>query len=369
MDIAERDVSLAKLRHPGIALPGEVPEGPLLADVALGVEEVAAVFAVLATTLADLRDLGVSLGPLSPSGVVVASDGRPVIADLSGATAVDRRSDQEPAEVRNLGMMLSRRVRCVSPERASPGRRPRWSRRPRSLAEEVERWAAAAARGNPTLRQLADGLVHPDARLPRPLGLSEQRGDPELGAGAERLVETPADEPAASVPAHLGPGWWRWPAVTILAMVGIGLTASGVFGWPAPSRPRIAPTPRSDPGGAALCLAFSPSGHCAAPATYAAGVLRSPTGRFAVGRPADVLAAGRWSCRPDPTLALLRPDRGEVWVFPGWPGRGAPPVTARLATRITQARLLAVRQVGGCDALVVTRADATSVVIDPAMLR
>ncbi|GAC1477056.1 MAG: hypothetical protein NVS1B12_11620 [Acidimicrobiales bacterium] len=365
MDIVERDVSLARLRHPGIAFPGQVPEGPLLADVVLRMEEVAAVFAVLATTLADLRDLGVSLGPLSPSGVVVAPDGRPVIADLSGAAAVERGSDQEAAEVRNLGMMLSRRVRRVGPERAPAGRRLRWSRRPRSLAEEVDRWAAAAERGSPTLRQLADGLVHPEARLPRPGALGEQRRDPEVAADREG----PADRAAASAPAHVQPRWWRWPAVTALAMLGVGLTVSGILGWRAPQRPRIATTTRSDPGGAALCLAFTPSGGCASPATYAAGVLRSPAGRFAVGRPADVLAAGRWSCRADPTLALLRPDRGEVWVFPGWPGRSAPPVTAHLATRIAQARLLGVRQVGGCDALVVTRADSTSVVLDPAVLR
>lgn len=427
------DALLLRAQHPGVVPLAGTASGPRLADVDLTVEEVAAVFAVLATTLADLIDVGITLGPVDAASVVVGHDGRPVIVDLSRLAHLGAVSHTETDDVRNLGRLLLSTLRRSRSDLGTPtAPRPWWRRRPRSLMDVIGRWATAAERGTTTLRQLADGLVHPEARLPCPLvaspaattperpaansaaedelpggsALGDEVGNPEpadavLGnalpvdaapaGAAPRSALLAARSSERAVPAHRYPtAIWQRPAVALLAVGGVTLLAFGISSWRGPSRPRLATAVRPGAGtrsgttgttgtagssgtggttGTSLCMAVSASGSCVTPATYAGGVLTSAAGRFAVGRPDDVVAVGRWSCVPVATLALLRPDRGEIWIFSGWPGPGAAPLTGRLAARIPQVRQLGTRRLGACDALVATRADTTSVVIDTAAFR
>lgn len=52
------------------------------------------------------------------------------------------------------------------------------------------------------------------------------------------------------------------------------------------------------------------------------GVMVIAGARFAVGADGDRGAVADWSCSGQETLALLRVRTGQVWVFPGWAGRG-----------------------------------------------
>jgi hypothetical protein len=86
--------------------------------------------------------------------------------------------------------------------------------------------------------------------------------------------------------------------------------------------------------------------------------------RFAVGRPGDVVTTGRWTCGATPTLALLRPETGEIWIYPSWPG-GPQSVAPIAAGPVASARDLAADAQGRCDALAVTRADGTVLDLGP----
>ena len=409
---AERTRLLHRARHPGVAAhaedDGREPgtgvtharcDGPRLGATELTIEEIAGVFAVLATTVADLNDLGVQLGVVTGDGVHLGGDGRPVIVDLAAARIVDPpagRGKTPNPDVRAVGALLTQTLRRCAPEVfTDPRATGHWPRRQaRPLGQHVAALATTADRGAITLRQLADGLVHPDARLPRPLGAAVPSGRPVSSGGdgpdpAEPIGGPDPAEPIAGVDAvdglegvaavtagagkaggtwlagihrtgrstdehptqgHLlslppdtrpprdgrlhvrwrpvlGPPrvkqavanrWLRRGAIGALAVAGGVLVTLGIAAIPAPSRPhaRVAPARPGAPTGTSVCLARHASGTCTQPATYAGGVLSTPSGRYAVGRPDDVVAAGRWSCGRVATLATLRPDRGEVWAFP-----------------------------------------------------
>ena len=371
-------------------------------------------FAVLGTTVADLNDLGVQVGVVTGDSVHLGPDGRPVIVDLAAATIVDpptTRGRTPNADVRAVGALLMQTLRRCTPEVFTDAPATgHWSRRrARPIGHHVARLATTAERGASSLRQLADGLVHPDARLPRRLATQPVLARPTAGTsgGASSPPVEPVEpvEPIDSVGrvdrvdkvdkvgrvGWVGPvgrllvrgrsplgrltvrqagtvTWLRRSVIGTLAVAGGVLVTLGVAAIPGASRPstRLGPGGPGMPAGTPVCLAADASGTCTQPATYAAGVLSSGIGRFAVGRPDDVVAAGRWSCRPEATLAMLRPDRGEVWAFSGWPASGSV-ITARLVARVAQARQLTARAEGACDALVVTRADGTTVVVDRRM--
>lgn len=421
---AERNRLILRAQHPGVAALGEEDErepgigvthdrhqGPRLGETDLTIEEIAGVFAVLATTVADLNDLGVQVGELTGDGVHLGSDGRPVIVDLAAATIVDppmRRGKTPNPDASAVGALLMQTLRRCTPEVFTEARATGHWRRRRAptLGQHVAALAETAGRGGIPLRQLADCLVHPDARLPRPLStpgaavsggaaVSSRSGgsdpvdpvDPVEPVGPVQPVEPVepvssvdpvdpvgpvdgvADTASAGTAGTAGAGrWLRRGAIGALAVAGGVLVTLGIAAIPGPPRPhaRFVPGEPGMPAGASVCLAASASGTCTQPAAYAGGVLSTPAGRFAVGRPDDVLAAGRWSCGPVATLAMLRPDRGEVWAFSGWPPRGSV-LSARLVARVAQARQLTAQAEGACDALVITRADGTTVVVDRRM--
>ena len=61
---------------------------------------------------------------------------------------------------------------------------------------------------------------------------------------------------------------------------------------------------------------------CSDAIAFSAGVVAVNHARFEVGKAGDQLALGRWFCGDSPTLALLRPETGQVFVFDQWPAEG-----------------------------------------------
>ena len=200
---------------------------------------------------------------------------------------------RSPADdVAALGALLSHLLTSV----AEPPPRPaaalvarRWPmRRSGALLERREPRAALA--------DLAARAQHadPDAR-PSAAGFAaavrEAVPTPHPPGGQPVVLSQPSeDRPPAQRQ--------RPPAIVLVAVVVVVTLAGLVRYRPAP-RPSAATAP--------------------VPAmTYRDGVLTVAGARYEVGEPGDAVAAGDWGCDGQPTLALLRPATGEVFVFDGW---------------------------------------------------
>lgn len=91
----------------------------------------------------------------------------------------------------------------------------------------------------------------------------------------------------------------------------------------------------ADPVASPLCPAlphsqqpvFIDGSRCPAGMSFSGGVVTLTAAgnrrRLAVGRPGDVPLVGDFNCDGGETLALYRPESGQVFVFPGWPEPGA----------------------------------------------
>ena len=306
-------------------------EGRALADLGpLAPEEVAGLAAAVATTLADLHDLGVVHGGLDATHVIVASDGRPVLCSLGrgGHSADDVAAlgrlmasllTGPPARSGRAGSVLRRSA--LGPMLAPPAA-------PALTALAAEATAADPAR-RPSARELATAISArvPAARLPRP--------------GAAPLVPR-VGRPRAPVSLAMPLGAALVVAVAVALVVGgLPLPRDGNSGNRAPEE---AEPGREAPKPAAL------------PVDFEQGVLSFDGARYAVGQPGDAVAVGDWACTGRPTPALVRPSTGEVFVFDDWPedGREAtarPMGTVEGATAVRAVRLPA----GGCDHLEVLR--------------
>lgn len=128
------------------------------------VAAVAGLGAAVASTLADLHEMGLVHGRLDSSHVLVADDGRPRLCGLAGAEGAVASDDVEA-----LGALLGELLaRCP----ARPRRRSAWRRRPdtawRALEQVIEQATDPVATRRPTARALAEAILTavPDAGLP-----------------------------------------------------------------------------------------------------------------------------------------------------------------------------------------------------------
>lgn len=359
---------LSRSRHPGVVelravtdtpeqftVVTATPEGTVLAETSLTLEEVAGVCAVLATTVADLHDIGVAHRRIGPAAVVVAPDGRPVLDDFREATwipgPVKRRPAQELARAddRALGSLLLG-VLPSSVVDAAPRRRRLRPVRHRDSGAFLADIGARAADGRLTARALADAIVEgvpgarlPAARVPQPttVGAAEDMAAvaddavPSTGPGP---VSTRArDEPptATSGDEPFG-GARRPPLAALLAIVLVSAATLAV-------------------------LAHHHRGRWTTPPYD--GVLVIGGHRYALGRPGDAVAVGRWWCGTA-TPAVLRPATGDVWVFDAVP-TGTDPRSGRLVATVPGGVRLDARAAGGCDAIVVRRRDGTTMRVSP----
>jgi hypothetical protein len=135
------------------------------------IEGIAGVGAAVASTLADLHELGVVHGRIDDGHILVGDDGRPRLCGLSGpgdATA----ADDVAALGAVLGGLLVRAAadgrRPVRARRRGLGRRQRVATARRTLGQVVERATDPVPSRRPAARALADAILRavPGAELP-----------------------------------------------------------------------------------------------------------------------------------------------------------------------------------------------------------
>lgn len=421
---------LEAARHPGVAelvgvdghgvgsvlLTAHV-EGTTLATVGrLPVEEGAGLLAALATTLADLHDLGLVHGSVCPEHVVIGPDGRPVLCSLGYGGRVGERPRALPALPRAF----------MDPARTDPG----------TLTSTVDvfglgalaRFLAPApppghAMGTvaadataddpsarPTARAVADALQRevPAARLPRGLAAVPAAGD--------RPAPPRADPLEAWRRERGGPGRVRLPdrlpSARILTGTAAAVAAGAAVLMMFSAQPTSAPTttqltqaapappqgpPEAQPGPpttraglassttlptvatsavATTTIVTSPTAPrrrdcppvtavlqadvdgdgCADALRYSDGILESGGARWSLGQVGDQVAAGDWGCQGGRTVALFRPATGEIFRFEGWasPGRD---VSAPAVERVDGGQILRAADLegDGCHEAVVER--------------
>ena len=336
-------------------------DGPSLAAFGpLAAEELAGLTAALASTLADLHDLGIVHGSVDADHVLVGDDGRPVLcgfdkAGHAGEVPPGAVAELDPAgDVAGLGHVLRRFAMGVD---ARPLRR---------LADEA---TAEDTTARPSARALAAELATalPGTRLPmRPSDERSVEPDPRPGtlerrrpaekAGTDRRRLRPAVVIGAGV-----------AVVAAVAMLVLSRTPAGpqpaIVAPPFTLPPAVSttvattstrPAARQDCAEVSSVLLADVDGDgCLDALRYADGVVEAAGRRWSVGQAGDVAATGDWSCRGVRTLALLRPSTGEVFPLAGWDGE----VTARAAARVEGGQALRAADVDrdGCHELVVER--------------
>jgi hypothetical protein len=351
---------LGAVPHPGVvqvvATDGRAgPDCLLLRHVSGGdltslgrqsTEVVAGLGAAIATTLADLHDLGVSHGSIQAGHVLLDEDGRPVLcsfgrAEVNPPTARDDRHRRE--DVRALARLLLEQMAPGIPTRAA-----------RAL-----RLAAGPGRQRRCLdaRWLARQLIScvPGARLPDRPGAPEGR---ELGAppGAATPAGRRRRDGGIAASRRFRP--FRWPAGRALAGV-ICVASAGVAVVALGSSPVRRPAPR-------VTVACPASDDGCGPVPTPEGFLAMATGRYQLAAPGDVTVLGRWRCTSSAVPAVLRPATGQVWTFAAWPPPGRPQ-TGRLAGQVAGAwslRVLPDRS--GCDRLEVETRGGPPVTVEVA---
>jgi hypothetical protein len=322
---------LASVPHPGVVqvvrvIGGDPPDGLEFRAVSGGalagrgpqpVQVVAGFGAALATTVADLHDVGVAHGALRPEHVLIDAGGRPVLCGFGQAPEPGPFDARRRQDVRDLAALL----RSILPangegqpvaavlrkaEGASPRRRVR-----------TARWIA-----NRLTETVPDGCLFDRVAASPATGVTRRR----------------------PIPVHRR----RVVVVGVAVFFGLMLVASGVVRWP---------TRRT-----AIVRCLSGGSGCPPAEVITFG---SAQYRLAGLTQAAVVVDGRWGCSPVALAAAIYVDSGQVWVFTSWPGPG----TEALGTLVglvpgaTHAQAVAVSP--GCDALQVQRRGGGTVLVVP----
>ena len=326
---------LAAAAHPGVVRlielrGGNPPTELVLAEVRgtplsaierrLDWAEVAGLGAAVATTLADLHDIGVIHRAVTSEHIIVDPAGRPVLCGFGRAVLCHQLSEARSRSLQDVEA-LAELLLCLGD--ASP---------PRALA----RLLRSCIDSRPSLRattarRLAHGLVRavPGARLPGsepPEAVSADSNRADRGSRADR--------PSARS---------RLPAlVTLVVAVSVVVLAlnSQVGGHARGARP----CPVVDEG-------------CTSHQVRSGSVIISPTGKFMLIGTSGIETVGRWRCSPVPLPVVL--DRhGDVWTFERWPIDPSGNVAHLLGKVSGAANLKVVPGSGrwsGCDSLLVER--------------
>ncbi|MDP9402075.1 MAG: hypothetical protein M3P85_01805, partial [Actinomycetota bacterium] len=130
--VTDEAAALAVARHPGVVELVDAADGTLRTRMvdgrpvdelaALPAGEVAGLAAAVATTLADLHDLGVVHGGIDATHVLMTADGRPVLCSLG-------RGGDPADDVAALGRLVSALLDAAPPEARGGVRARRLGRR------------------------------------------------------------------------------------------------------------------------------------------------------------------------------------------------------------------------------------------------
>ncbi len=417
----EREADLLEAaRHPGVVelvgvdgtgvgsmLLTTHVEGPALAAVGpLPLEEAAGLLAALASTLADLHELGLVHGAVCPEHVIVGPGGRPVLCALGYGGRTGEPAGPAPAVGKAFADPARAGAEALSPAfdvfgvgalarflapNPPPGH---------ALARVAEEAMADDPDARPPARVVAEALQEevPAARLPR--GLADAAPAPARAA--------PADPLAALRRAGTGP---RRPPLRPRFSMAVAATAAVVvvggaiafassanpptaapvvelsavpphevqpgptttragLASPAASLPTtststtVATARRECPPASAVLQADVDGDGCPDALRYTDGLLEAGGVRWALGQAGDQVAAGDWGCQGTRTLALFRPSTGEVFRFDGWATPGQD-ITATAVVRVPGGVAIRAADVDrdGCHEAVVERATGAAEVI------
>lgn len=360
----------------------------------------AAVVAALAGTVADLHDLGIVHGRLTPDHVILAADGRPILCGLAEATYAGRGSHRPPDDVAALGELLRTLVATAPPEVEEAPRR-RLHRRPVSihlrgaLLNLADQATADETRRRPTARHLAQTVSATVAERPaaprRPAAdAASHRDDPAgrrpvptrralVGAGTVVAVMVAVAVVAAVAGRGSEPEPGVAEAASLVPEVGVVADPITVEAFEPMTPPTFAtsatlPTtstvpwpPEPEPPDPTLV----PAAGCAAPGSDGSGVgstadgLPCPTPlrvedttisigevQFRVGTGRPAVAIGDFACSGRVAMAILDLDRGHVFAFRRLGGL-FPSFGTSIAHVESPRRLLAEPSGDGCHRLVV----------------
>ena len=352
-------VVLAAARHPGVVQllgwEGTTLRLQLVDGVALTSAVAAGPAVAVATTLADLHEIGIVHGAITAEHILVDRHGDLILCGFGRArTGVPPGGPETAADVAALAAVLAARTedgaqRAVLARAAAPGRR-----RPPTARQLAQLLASPPAAGGPkpsprrrppSARRLAPRpTAPPPAASPK---RSTRRRPPSAGQSAPR----PAAPPTAAGPKppprrrkiRAPGGRIVAVALALAAAAGAGAVALAAqhhrAGAPCPAADRGC-RPLPHPGGA---LSIEQDGR-----------------RYRVGQPDDVVVLGRWNCGAV-RAALLQPGSGTIWVFDQWA-----PGTARLVTHVPGAASLRVDPgPNGCDHLQVIGPRGAAAVVHP----
>lgn len=335
--------------HPGVVqiLPGlttgdpellefRMVDGSTIAERSpLDPLEVAWVGAALATTVADLHDIGIAHRAIEPSHVLIDRGGRPVLCGFGSARRASSTADfarEKRADVAALAQMLIQSSKNLPGGRFSSALR-------------------AAANGKQRAWWRGDAI---DARsLARVLGAA-----------------VPAGHPPSATPARVSRPRGRRASVLRAALLVI--TAAVLLYAAVQSISRVhdrAGVATAGAGAAATPIHADSPGPCppqddgCVPVADPAGVVG---GRFRVLGAAGVIVLGRWACTSEATPAVLDLASGAVWVFDSWPASHQHE-TARLVATVRDASSLSVvpQRAGECDRIAVARTGRRAALLDP----
>jgi hypothetical protein len=297
---------LRRAAHPGVvAVVGSAPtpDGwelrlahagrPVSSLGALAPRAVAAISASVATTVADLHDLGIVHGRLDATHVLVGGAGRPVLCGFGDGTGDAARPDDVAAVGRILSDLLGDDAEPeLIPERRWRAVRPRTGWERKALLAVADMAVAEPAERRPTARRLAAAIT---SAVPAATASSlERSGESGATDPIERL--RPAGDPDTDAP--------RPRRALVLALAGVIALVVAVARLRAGS---------PDPAARDVELEV-----IATAAPVEGSVVVADGRRYRVGEPGDHLLVDDWWCDGVPTPAVLRPSTHEVFVFEGW---------------------------------------------------
>ena len=309
------------------------------------VDDVAALGAAVATTLADLHECGVVHGRLGASRILIGSGDRPVLCGLAPAGGPGEPSGAPADDIAALGRVLHD---LLAPLTASGA--PAQARLT-ALRAIVEGTGGVPSSRRPTARRLSAELRTPAgvARSREPSGLPTARGGPRRGPSA-RPVRRRRRAPAV------------WPVV--VGVLAIALAVVVVVGRPAsrggPAAPASSTRSAVDTTAVPRCVATEQTsiaaGSCGRDVSVEGAAVVVDGQRYVVGVEGDVVAVADWDCAGGLRAAVLRPATGEVRVFAAFTSDRV--LSVARAERAARATSLAIRGRGGCAILGVLEAPA-----------
>lgn len=256
--------------------------------------------AVVAATVADLHDLGIGHGALTPEHVIVAPDGRPVLCGLGRAPRCDAA-----AELADL-LAFADLVRAVTDHLGPAATQPF-----DELVAEITAGQTTMRGAAETLASLERDATEPAATRSRPRLIAVGAGLALAGAIALVVLGGP-DEPDPGDPVVA-------PRSDLVAPAAASVTTAP----PTTSRAELPPS-------------TTPS-TTAAVAPFSGNEFVHDGRRYGLGTGTDVTVIGDWNCDGIATPALLQPAHGLVAVFDSWPepGGSIPPAATASAPDAT----------------------------------